>query len=154
MSKFRLQPVLKLRQHAEDERKRDLARALAEEQRRKDAVLRLAESRRDQVELLRGGQRAAELDVRGLIEHRQYIGLLEREIHLELRHVALAEHETEARRRGLVEARRNRKALDVLRSRFDERQRQRAEKLESAETDEGASMVIAAARAAECGGRP
>lgn len=154
MKPFRLQPILKLRQYAEDLRKRELAKALAEEQRRKDVVLRLADSRQQQAEKLRDRHLETDIDVRGLIEHRQYIGLLEREIHLHLRGVATAEHETRLRRAATVEAMRDRKALDVLRERFEARGLRQAERVETAEMDEVASgMVHAPARTTSGGGR-
>lgn len=157
MSGFRLQPVMKLRQYAEELRKRDLAEALAEERRRKDVVLRLAESRKEQSETLRRRQRQDELDVREMIEHRQYMGLLEREIHLHLRHVAVAERQTHSSRLALMEAVRSRKAIDVLRRRFDERLQQKQSRLETAEMDEVASSVNrgnALRHPIDAGGRP
>ncbi len=140
MKKFRLQPVLKLRQYAEELRKRDLAEALAEEQRRKDFVLRIAESRNQQTALLRQQQEQSEVDVRNLIEHRQYIGLLDREIRLNLRHVAAAEQQTATRKQAVVSAMRDRKAVETLRQHFNERMRQQGERLETIEMDEVAAM--------------
>lgn len=148
MATFRLASVLKLRRHHEDRRQRDLAAALAVENEQKDTAMRYARMRQEQAERVRRWQRVAgELDVRALIDHRAYVGLLDREIQEKLRCVARAEHETVGRRAKLVEAMVDRKALEVLQERAADDERTRRDRAETAEIDEVALRVHAVATA-------
>ena len=147
MPKFRLQPVLKLRQHREEQRKRELAEALAVERRLKDDALRLAQLRQAQAEQSRRRQKEGLLDIRAIIEVRTFIGLLDRRIHEQLCRVAGAEHESALRRAVLVRAMKDRKALDVLRQRAMLAQRLEEARRETAELDEVGGRRFAAAGA-------
>jgi flagellar export protein FliJ len=148
MAKFRLQPVLKLRKHREEARKRELAVALGEENRRKELALRLARLRQEQLQEVRRAQQAGTLDIRSLIELKAYVGLLDRRIVEQLGLVAEAERETAARREVLVAAMKDRKALEVLERRHVERLRGEEARRETAELDEvGARMHSPAAAA-------
>ena len=156
MAKFRLEPVLKLRRHREEDRKRDLARALAVENRFKDAALHIADLRGQHATRMREGQGAGQpLDIRTLIEHRSYIGLLDREIARQLRCVALAEHETRRRRQHLAAAMVDRKAMEVLRDKVllaAQREEERRDESEMADlairryVEEGAARPAAVER--------
>jgi flagellar FliJ protein len=141
VAKFRFQSVLKLRRHREDRRKRDLAGALAVENRRKQAALHYARMRQDHAGNLRRRQQRGSLDVAALIEHKAYIGLLDREIGRQLQSVAAAERETARRRDVLVDAMKDRKALEVLRQRALEARRADEARRETAELDEVAARV-------------
>jgi flagellar export protein FliJ len=149
MAKFRLAPVLTLRKHREDDRKRELAEALAEESREKQSALRFAEMRQDQATLLRQRQAAGEIDVRTLIEDRTYLGQLDREIQRQLRVVARCELETNRRRAVLVEARRDRRAMEVLQEKFLAARRAVEVRRETAELDEVAIRLAGHGRSAE-----
>ena len=138
MAKFRLQPVLMLRKHRELQRQRELALAINEEQRRKDAVLRLAALRREHAEHLRRQQKTGPLDMQSVVAHRQYLGLLGREIGFRLQGVAQAERETAQRRATMSEAMRDRKALEILEDRFRLEVRTDRDRAEMAELDEAA----------------
>ena len=136
MAKFRLAPVLKLRLHREELRKRELAVALADENRLKEVVLRLARLRQDQADEFRRQQQAGQLDVRAIIERKTFIGLLERRIREQLVVVARAEQQTQQRRQELLAAMKDRKALDVLHERHNERVRQAEARQETMALDE------------------
>jgi len=149
MAKFRLAPVLTLRKHREDDRKRELAEALAEESREKQSALRFAEMRQNQATLLRQRQAAGEIDVRTLIEDRAYLGQLDREIQRQLRVVARCELETNRRRAVLVEARRDRRAMEVLQEKFLAARRAVEVRRETAELDEVAIRLAGLGRSME-----
>ncbi len=140
MAKFKLEPVLRLRQHREESRKRELAVAVAIETERKEGVRRLAGMRDEQRQTLRQVQQTGTLDMETVIQERQYVGLLDREIGLSLGVVAGAERETAARRGRMIEAMKERKALEVLkeRSRLAEQRREAA--VEAAALDEVAAV--------------
>jgi len=140
MAKFKLEPVLKLRQHREDARKRELAEAVAAETQRKEGVMRLARMRDEQSQLLRQSQHSGLLDMETVIQERQYVGLLDREIGLSLGVVAGAERETVVRRGRMVEAMKDRKALDVLKDRSRVVERRREAAVEAAALDEMAAV--------------
>jgi len=142
MAKFRLQPVLKLRKHREEARKRDLAAAVSEEQRHKTVVLRLADFQREQSQVFRRQQGAGPLDMSALIAQKQYLGLLGREIRFGLQSVARAEHQT-ARHRGKVAgAMQERKALEILQDRAVEAASAEQRKAEMAELDEVGLRIV------------
>lgn len=147
MARFRLEPVLKLRQHREDARKRDLAVALNAESREKEAAMRYVRLRQDQVRQMRLRQDADDgpLDIRALIEHRAHIGLLDREIQGQLRAVAVAERETSDRRRNVSEAMVDRKALEVLRDKVLSANQATLARQEAAELDEVSLRIHASA---------
>jgi len=149
MAKFRLAPVLTLRKHREDDRKRELAEALAEESREKQSALRFAEMRQNQATLLRQRQAAGEIDIRTLIEDRAYLGQLDREIQRQLRVVARCELETNRRRAVLVEARRDRRAMEVLQEKFLAARRAMEVRRETVELDEVAIRLAGLGRSME-----
>lgn len=154
MAKFRLAPVLTLRKHREDDRKCELAAALAVENREKQSALRFAELRREQAGRLKESQAASQIDVRTLIEHRAYIGLLDREIQGQLRVVAKCELETNRRRTVLVEARRDRKALEVLKEKVVAAERAAEARRETVELDEVAIRLAGQGSAPGTSGHP
>jgi flagellar export protein FliJ len=140
MAKFKLEPVLRLRQHREESRKRDLAVAVAAEMERKEGVRRLARMRDEQKQTLRQVQQAGVLDMETVIQERQYVGLLDREIGLGLGVVAGAERETAVRRGRMVEAMKDRKALEVLKERSRVVERRREAAVDAAALDEMAAV--------------
>lgn len=146
MAKFRLEPVLRLRRHREESRKRELAEAVAVEMQRKEGVMRLARMRDEQKQTLRQAQQVGLLDMEAVIQERQYVGLLDREIGLGLGVVAGAERETAARRARMVEAMKERKALEVLQERSRSAERRREAAVEAAALDEVAAVQFERAR--------
>lgn len=136
MTRFRLEPVLKLRRHREEARKRELAEAVAAENERKDAALRYAQMRQEQTQAMRRQGGSGQLDMRSLIDYRVYLGRLDREIRDQLRSVAVAEKKTAERREHLTRAMVDRKAIDKLARRHAERQRLEQDRRETAELDE------------------
>ena len=136
MARFRLEPVLKLRKHHEEWRKRELSSALTVENQEKETAVRYARMRQEQTQQVRQQQRAGLLDIRTLIDEKAYIGLLDREIQSQFRKVALAEHQTAGRRTKLAEAMTARKALEVLRERAAEAERARQAREETVALDE------------------
>ena len=155
MARFRLEPVLKLRQHREDARKRDLAVALNDENQEKETALRYVRLRQDQIHQMRARQVTDDgpLDIRALIEHRAHIGLLDREIQGQLRTVAVAERETTGRRRKVSEAMVDRKALEVLRDKALTAEQANLMRQEAAELDEVSLRIHATATPTSGAGR-
>jgi flagellar export protein FliJ len=143
VARFRLEPVLKLRQHREDTRKRDLAVALNGENQEKETALRYVRLRQDQIHQMRVRQEDDDgpLDIRALIEHRAHIGLLDREIQGQLRAVAVAERETADRRRSVSEAMVDRKALEVIRDKALTAAQEDLTRREAAELDEASLWI-------------
>lgn len=140
MKRFRLESVLRLRKHREELRKRELAAALAAERETKDEVLRLADIRRRNAEAFRDRQDRGPVDVRQVIELKQYIGLLDRELGFRLRDVARAEHRSEACRQTVAGAMTDRKAIETLKGRAADAERREASRRETAELDEAAGV--------------
>jgi flagellar FliJ protein len=141
MTKFRLEAVLKFRKHREESRKRELAKAVAEELQRKEKVLRLAELRKHESATLKVSQKPGPLDMQMVIEQRRYVGQLDREIYLRLSDVAKAEEVTAGYRKNVVEAMKDRKALDILKERFLLAAQQKAAGREAVVLDEVGLML-------------
>jgi len=125
-----------LRQHREDLRKRELAEALAVETRLKQEALRLARLRQHQADEFRTRQQAGPLDMRAIIDCRAFIGLLDRRILEGLQDVAKAEHATAGHRQNLVQAMKDRKAIEVLQQRAMNREQLAQARRETAELDD------------------
>jgi flagellar export protein FliJ len=123
-----------------------LAEAVAVEMQRKEGVMRLARMRDEQKQTLRQAQQVGLLDMEAVIQERQYVGLLDREIGLGLGVVAGAERETAARRARMVEAMKERKALEVLQERSRSAERRREAAVEAAALDEVAAVQFERAR--------
>jgi flagellar protein FliJ len=152
MAKFRLQTVLNLRKHREDDRKRELAGVLAAEQQRKAAVQRLADLRQKMSVIYRQIQGDGEVDIQSVIEQKRYLGFLDREVVLQLREVRRCEQVTAEYRQRLMLAMRDRKSLDVLKNRAMERARLAENRAEAADLDEVGLRIHQAALAEELEG--
>lgn len=113
---FKLQGVLEHRLAIEEEKKRAFAEVLAlveAKQRQLDGIYGLLAAEREQL----AGKTIGELDVEKLLAHRRYVGSLE--LRLGQLHGELHKRQQllEIRRKALVEASRDRKALEKLKER-------------------------------------
>jgi len=138
--RFRLQPLLRLRQLARDQRRAELAQAyqaeaiVAEQQRRLDQLCkRLTE---DQARAVGPGP----VNVERLLEYRRY-ELLVRGQEKQLEHQRqLVSKEIERRQQAVVEADRQVRVLERLRERQQQRHNQQEQRREIKQIDEAAQL--------------
>jgi flagellar FliJ protein len=143
---FRLQSVLKLRNAARDERRKSLADALRAESIVSEQMERLA----GEIEEMREASRAAAAP--GVIAVERLLSFNRHELLLFANLRELAEKkrkillEVDVRRRALIEADRDVKAIEKLRERQDREQQLKEDQREQAELDQTALMRSFSAR--------
>lgn len=133
--KFRLEPLLKLRQHREKERQKEHAASVHEAYKQKQQLQSLDHQRLDTLDHQRERQ-VGSLSVTQALVASRYLMKLKRQ------HLAGAgllhalEKEVDKKRQKLVEAARDRKMYELLKEKQQFRHRQDAEKRDQKELDE------------------
>jgi len=133
--KFRLEPLLKLRQHREKERQKEHAASVHEASLQKEQLQSLDHQRLNTLDQQRG-RLVGSLSVTQALIASRYLMKLKRQ------HLAGAgllhalEREVEKKRQKLVEAARDRKTYELLKEKRQLRHRQEAEKRDQKELDE------------------
>jgi flagellar FliJ protein len=147
--RFRLEPVLRLRQQKADEAKR----VVAERLRRVAAVQReiglLQQRIEEQVEAMRAGPLVGALDVGQLARHRHWLSHLQRGLLDAMARVRALEAELARERAGLAEAMKRIRILETLKRRQEERYYEALNREEIAEADELSVQRYVHARLAE-----
>ncbi|MCG3180670.1 MAG: hypothetical protein BIFFINMI_03033 [Phycisphaerae bacterium] len=115
--KFRLDPLLRIRQHEEDQRKAALGRVVGRLNEQTARAVRYNDMIRDEHGALRGGGLVGSLDVRRLAHHRSYVNSVMRAMVQTLCERATTQQEARKAQAELVEAVKRRKVLDKLRDR-------------------------------------
>ncbi len=134
--KFRLDPLLRIRQHEEEQRKQALGRALAKLNEQTERARRYDQMIRDEHHRLRDGHLVGPLDLRHLAHHRRYVNSVMRGMVQTLCERAETQQQSQQARSELVEAVKRRKALDNLRQRRRGQWQREVDKAERAELDE------------------
>lgn len=144
--KFRLQPLMKLREAERDRCREELAEAYQAEQilaDRQEAIRKQIEHAK---QLARRGSQPGSIAVDGLLDtHRYELGLATQLQHLLVQRETVRE-ETERRREALVAANRELRILEKLRERGEIEFRRKQERLEVRQQDEIALRRHGAAR--------
>lgn len=134
--RFRLEPLLRLRETERDRRRRELGEALALEAKLRGESASLDNRRGEQLDALREMTRQGLVDVDRILEARRYTSLLQAEIQVTQAQLEAVGQETERRRRALIEADRAVKILEKLRDRQSLRHRQAFRRKEAQINDE------------------
>lgn len=133
---FRLDPLLRIREHAEQQRKAKLAEVngrLNEQTRR---AQRYDQMVRDEHHELRQNHLVGPLDVGRLAHHRRYVNSLMKATVQTLVERARTQQESHKAQRELVEAVKQRKVIEKLRERRLDQWQHDMDKAEQAELDE------------------
>ncbi len=112
--KFRLEAVLKYRQMIEDEQKRNFAAANAAVEEKRRQAEELDQERAAAVEGLRNGRDAGEVNMRALNDALRYIGNLEMGAMSVRQEEERLRQQMEGIRQQFVAARRDKRAVEVL----------------------------------------
>lgn len=114
--RFRLEPVLKLRRHREDDRRRALGEAARKVLEQGDALLLLL--REEMVaKSQRAGLKTKQIDILKIRLHEQYLASLTGRIRAAIEELRRLREREEEVRRELVEARRQVRVLELLEER-------------------------------------
>jgi len=144
---FRLENVLRLRGQMEEQARVELAQAMAERRRREQSVLEVYAALETQIRNLRDHQRPGrEIDMDYVLAERRHLYYLRREIARRLQAFKEAEAETTKTRETLVEARRSRRSLELLRERHHAQWLAEGDREERMEFDEMATIAFMRAR--------
>jgi flagellar FliJ protein len=134
--RFRLDPLLRIRQLAEERRKMALAEQLGKLNEQTERARRYDQMLRTEHQNLRSGPLVGELDMRSLAHHRRYVNSLMRGLVQTLCERATTVQAGEKARAELAEAVKQRKALDKLRGRRLAEWRRGADRQEVVALDE------------------
>ena len=133
--KFRLDPLLKLREHREKERQKDHSVAVGEVLRQKGCISSLDADRVSTLDHQRKRLSGRISTAEALVGSRYLMKLKRRRLAgVELLHAL--EKDAEQKRRKLVEAARDRKIFELLKEKRQLRHRQKIEKQDQKELDE------------------
>ncbi|MDD4890867.1 MAG: flagellar export protein FliJ [Phycisphaerae bacterium] len=115
--KFRLDPLLRIRQRAEDERKQAFGKVVGKLNEQTERARRYDESIRQEHRNLRNGHLVGEIDTRHLAHHRLYVNSMMRGLVQTLCERAMTQQESEKARAAMAEAVKGRKVLENLKAR-------------------------------------
>lgn len=133
MPKFRLQRVLEIRQMLEKQHEKALAEAQSKLQLQQKMLEQLHSQKHIFLTVMNDSEKA---DVRNLAGQYQYLDTLMNSIELQQRSVLAAEHQVTARRNDLLQATKDRKALEKLKDKAAEENRRQADRAEQDFLDE------------------
>ncbi|MEW5796541.1 MAG: flagellar export protein FliJ [Candidatus Zixiibacteriota bacterium] len=133
--KFRLEPLLKIRQHREKERQKDHAAAVHEVVRQKDLLLGIDHERVDTLDYQRR-RLSGRISVAEALVCSRYLVKLKRQRMAGTNLLHGLETEAERKRQKLVEAARDRKMYELLKDKQQLRHRRELEKQEQKQLDE------------------
>jgi flagellar FliJ protein len=138
MSKFvfRLQSVLRHREHVEQERQRDLAVAQAEMTRLRAELKALNDALQASAAELKANGLTGSLDVNYLAAHRRYTVAMQRQGLTLVQDMARQQKKVDEAQRLLGEAAKERKVIEKLRERQHERWADESNRKEAAQLDE------------------
>ena len=133
---FPLEAVLRHRERAEDERRRELAVCQADMARLQQELKALNDSMRASAQDMKDNRLVGTLDVAYLAAHRRYTVATQRKGMLLVQEMARQQRKVDEAQRLLAEAAKERKVMEKLRERQHERWRGDAARKEMAEADE------------------
>ncbi|MCX6835426.1 MAG: flagellar export protein FliJ [candidate division Zixibacteria bacterium] len=133
--KFRLEPLLKLRQHREKERQKEHAASVHEASMQKEQLQSLDHQRLSTLDQQRG-RLVGSLSVTQALVASRYLMQLKRQRLAGTSLLNALEREVEKKRLKLVEAARDRKTYEHLKEKQQSRHRHEAEKRDQKELDE------------------
>jgi flagellar FliJ protein len=143
--KFKLQPVLRHRETIERERQRDYALALAKLKDLQDQLAALNQHLTDTKTDVRDNHLTGRLDVNFITAHRRYLLGVQRKAMTLVTEIATAQREAETARQHLAEAAKQKKILEKLREKQQQRWNEDLARKEAAQLDEVGIQIHATA---------
>jgi len=141
---FRLQGVLRQRRQIERQKQRDLAIAQAQQQQMEQELRNVNDAMKTATEQLRRDHLSGPIDVTYLTAHRRFIVAMQRKGQSLVQRIAQQQRVTDAARLALVEAAKQRKAIEKLRERRWEQWLADQNRRETIELDEISQQMAVA----------
>ena len=140
---FTLQPLLRQRERAEQERQRDVAVANAELIAAQSDLRQIERAVQTALTDLRTNHLVGAIDLSFLTAHRRFMTAMQRQAADRSQRAAVAAAKVDAAQRQLAEAAKQRRAIETLRDQQHERWRVEQARRETAATDEIAMQMVA-----------
>jgi flagellar FliJ protein len=134
--KFRLDPLLRIREHAEEQRKRALAEVVGKLNEQTQRAQRYQDLIRGEHHRMRSGGLVGQVNVRELAHHRAYVGSVMRAMVETLCERATTQQNAGRAKAELIEAVKQRRVLDRLRERRRSQWQREIDRQEQNELDE------------------
>ena len=138
---FRLEPVLRQRERAEQEAQRELGHRQAKLVELQNELKKLDESLRRASDDVRDNHLTGRLDMNFLAAHRRFVNTLHRQGSNVVQKIAAAQRAVDEARRLLAEAAKQRKVIEKLREKQLARWKAEQDRKETAATDEIGSQI-------------
>jgi flagellar FliJ protein len=138
---FRLEPVLRQRERAEQEAQRELAHRQAKLVELQGELKKLDESLRRASDEVRDNHLIGRLDMNFLASHRRFVNAMHRQGLNLVQKIAAAQRAVDEARQLLAEAAKQRKVIEKLREKQLARWKAEQDRKESAATDEIGSQI-------------
>ncbi len=133
---FQLEGVLEHRRHVERQKQRDLAVAQAQLSQLEAELRRLDESVRQTNEDVRRNHLTGVLDMNFLAAHRRFMNATQRQAMNLVQRMALAQRKAQEAQKALIEAAKQRKVIEKLRERYQQRWQAELDRREMLAQDE------------------
>jgi len=140
--KFRLQPVLKLRQQLEDQKKRVVGSLQTEIARQQQEALDMADQVKQQGQLLKQQFIQGKVDVRWISYYQSYVGTMYRSIAQKIDHVKETQTKLSGARAQLAQAAKETKILEKLKEKQNQRFGDHIHRLEKYQMDEMSTQIF------------
>ena len=142
--KFKLSAVLRHRETIEHERQRDYALALAKVKDLQDQLSSLNQILHDTNADVRDNRLTGRIDINFITAHRRYLLGVQRKAMTLVTEIAAAQREAETARQHLAEAAKQKKILEKLREKQQQRWKEESDRKENAALDEVGMQLHAA----------
>ena len=140
--KFKLQPVLRHRETIERERQRDYALALAKVKDLQDQLSTLNQLLKDTNADVRDNRLTGRIDINFITAHRRYLLGVQRKAMTLIAEIAKAQQEAETARQNLAEAAKQKKVLEKLREKQEQRWKEESARKEATQLDEVSTQMF------------
>jgi flagellar FliJ protein len=140
--KFKLSAVLRHRETIERERQRDYALALAKVKDLQDQLAALNQVMKDTSADVRDNRLTGRIDINFITAHRRYLLGVQRKAMTLVNEIANAQREAETARQNLVEAAKQKKVLEKLREKQEQRWKEDTARKEAIALDEVSTQMF------------
>lgn len=140
--KFKLQPILRHRETLERERQRDYALALAKVKDLQDQLTNLNQILTDTNADVRDNRLTGRIDINFITAHRRYLLGVQRKAMDLVTQIATAQSQAETARANLAEAAKQKKVLEKLREKQEQRWKEESARKEATQLDEVSTQMF------------
>ena len=139
--RFRLQPVLRLRQQQQDQKKRRVAELIDQVNTEQNHALALAQGMQTEGETLKQQYLAGKIDLAWVAQYRRFVTATQQAINERIRRVGVIQHDLQRARLDLSEAAKQTKILEKLREKQKKRYQAALDRIEVSQIDDIATRA-------------